>query len=91
MILHSANHFLDFRPKTEFKVTVRDYYYQKSNAKGARGSFMFIVDPPVCGLTKIEVPQKIYDGFEKDRVLKLYVCQGLLGQRYFSKKMEWVK
>ncbi len=88
MILHSVNHFLDFRPKTEYKVTVQDFYYQRGNK---RGYFMFLIDPPVCGLNKIEVSNTIYNEAEKGKTLKLFVCKGLLGQKYFSKKMEWVK
>ena len=91
MIIHSANHFLDFHEKTEYKVSVLDAYYQRGRAKGQSGSFMFEVDPPVCGLKKIEVSKDIYNEAEKGKVLKVYVCQGLLGQRYFSKKMEWAK
>ena len=86
-----TNSFLDFREQEEFVVTVGNKENRMGISKGEGHHFEFYIVPTINGLNPIEVPSDLYWNAKKGDKVKLYVCKGLYGQRYFSKNMTLVK
>ncbi len=90
-IVFFTNSFLDFRKQEEITVTIGHKELKMGVSKGEGNHFNLFISPTVEGVNPIEVPSEIYWGANKGDKLKLYICQGLYGQRYFSNSMNLIK
>ena len=86
-----TNSLLDFREQEEFVATVGNKDNRMGTNKGEGHHFEFYIVPTIGGINPIEVPSELYWSANKGDKVKLYLCKGLYGQRYFSKKMSLVK
>ena len=91
-LIYNANHFLDNSAPIEHKVKVLEARtYVTGSGKSLTRHYDLTVEPPICGLKIVEVPKENFRLCHKGINIKLYVGNGLFGQRYLTKKMELVK
>ena len=91
-LIYNANHFLDNSAPIEHKVKVLEARtYVTGSGKSRTRHYDLTVEPPICGLKIVEVPKENFRLCHKGINVKLYVGNGLFGQRYLTKKMELVK
>jgi hypothetical protein len=91
-LIYNANHYLDNSAPIEHKVKVLEARtYVTGSGKSRTRHYDLTVEPPICGLKIVEVPKENFRLCHKGINVKLYVGNGLFGQRYLTKKMELVK
>ena len=87
--IFTTNSLLDFRSKEELIVTIGDKNYEHSGSGGnSTYHYELFITPTINGINPIEASSSFYEKVKKGDKIKLYVCKGLYGQRYFSNKME---
>ena len=91
-LIYNANHYLDYSDPIEHKVKVLEARtYVTGSGKSRTRHYDLTVEPPICGLKIVEIPKEHFRLCHKGIFIKLYVGNGLFGQRYLTKKMELVK